>query len=71
MSRIDISIDRLLDVGAHFGHPSSKWHPNYEKFISEKKNGIHIIDLIKTKKYLNAALKELIGIIKGGGNLLF
>ena len=52
MNKTEISTQKLLDVGAHFGHPSSKWHPNYEKFISEKKNGIHIIDLVQTEKYL-------------------
>ncbi len=71
MKKTDISIDKLLDVGAHFGHPSSKWHPNYEKFISEKKNGIHIIDLVQTEKYLIKAAKELSKIINKGGTVLF
>ena len=35
MSKIQINTDTLLNVGAHFGHPSSKWNPNFEKFISE------------------------------------
>lgn len=71
MNKTDISVDRLVEVGAHFGHPSSKWHPNYEKFISEKKNGIHIIDLIQTEKYIRKATKELSEIINKGGTILF
>ena len=55
MNKTEISVDKLLDVGAHFGHPSSNWNPNYEKFISSKKNGIHIIDLIQTEKQIKRA----------------
>ena len=44
---------------------------NYEKFISSKKNGIHIIDLIQTEKYLKRANKELVDIVKKGGTVLF
>ena len=71
MSKIELNIESLSNVGAHFGHPSSKWHPNFEKFISSKKNGIHIIDLVQTEKYLVKATKELSKIINKGGNVLF
>ena len=37
----------------------------------QKKNGIHIIDLIQTKKYLINATKELSKIINQGGTILF
>ena len=71
MAKIQINTDMLLDVGAHFGHPSSKWNPNFEKFISSKKNGIHIIDLVQTEKYLKRASKELCNIVNNGGSILF
>ena len=71
MNKTEINIDKLVDAGAHFGHPSSSWNPNYEKFISSKKNGIHIIDLFKTEKYLKRATKELLEIVKKGGTVLF
>ena len=71
MGRIEINTDKLLDVGAHFGHPSSKWNPNFEKFISSKRNGIHIIDLIQTEKCLKRATKELINIVNNDGMILF
>ena len=41
------------------------------KFISSKNNGIHIIDLVQTKKYLINATKELAKIINQGGTILF
>ena len=71
MAKIQINTDMLLDVGAHFGHPSSKWNPNFEKFISSKKNGIHIIDLVQTEKYLKRAAKELSNIASNDGSILF
>ncbi len=71
MNKTEINIDKLVSVGAHFGHPSSNWNPNYEKFISSKKNGIHIIDLIQTEKYIKRATKELTEIVKKGGTVLF
>ena len=71
MSKIELNTENLANVGAHFGHPSSKWHPNFEKFISSKKNGIHIIDLVQTKKYLAKATKELSEVINKGGTVLF
>ena len=59
MTKTQINTDILLNVGAHFGHPSSRWNPKFEKFISSKKNGIHIIDLIQTEKCLKRAAKEI------------
>ena len=71
MSKIELNTDSLSNVGAHFGHPASKWHPNFDKFISSKKNGIHIIDLVQTQKFLTKATKELSKIINQGGTVLF
>ena len=71
MNKTEINVDKLVNVGAHFGHPSSNWNPNYEKFISSKKNGIHIIDLIQTEKHIKRVTKELIDIVKKGGTVLF
>ena len=29
-----IKFEDLLDTGAHFGHVTSKWNPNFKPFIS-------------------------------------
>ena len=50
----------LIKAGSHYGHPASKWNPNYKDFIVAKKNGIHIIDVESTINYLNVAVKEMI-----------
>jgi len=66
-----LNIENLIKSGAHFGHPASKWNPQFKKFIVTVKNGIHIINVDKTIEYLNHALKELNIIAKNGGNILF
>ena len=38
-----ITVEELIKAGAHFGHPTHRWNPNYQNYISMKKNGIYII----------------------------
>ena len=66
-----IEIEELLKVGAHFGHPTSKWNPKFSPYIATKKNGVHIIDLNETNRCLNKAVEELTSIVKKNGNVLF
>lgn len=66
-----IEIEELLKVGAHFGHPTSKWNPKFSPYIATKKNGVHIIDLNQTNRCLNKAVEELVKIVKANGNVLF
>jgi small subunit ribosomal protein S2 len=66
-----IEIDDLLKAGTHFGHPTSRWNPNFKPFLATKKNGIHIIDLNETIKALNRTGKEITRIISEGGHILF
>ena len=49
----------LLKAGAHFGHKKSAWNPRMKKYIYEERNGIHIIDLVKTKELLEETLAIL------------
>ncbi|PIP32716.1 30S ribosomal protein S2 [Candidatus Gottesmanbacteria bacterium CG_4_10_14_0_8_um_filter_37_24] len=51
----DIALKDLLEAGCHFGHKSQKWHPKASKFIYQKKEGIHIIDLVKTRDGMRKA----------------
>lgn len=66
-----MEINDLINAGAHFGHPVRKWNPHFKEFIISKKNGIHIIDMDSTIKYLEKATKELSKIALSGGNILF
>tara|TARA_A100001011_G_scaffold390710_1_gene474726 strand:- start:5408 stop:6229 length:822 start_codon:yes stop_codon:yes gene_type:complete len=71
MDNKTITIDKLLATGAHFGHPTSRWNPNFLPYIATKKNGIHIIDLESTIQCLDKVKKELIKITQKGGTILF
>ncbi|MBP5204240.1 30S ribosomal protein S2 [bacterium] len=59
----------LLQAGAHFGHKKSAWNPRMKQYIYEERNGIHIIDLVKTMSKLDDALKAL-GTYANSGNIL-
>ena len=50
MSKLDISIEKLFELGAHFGHRKRFWNPHMEDYIFCEKNNIHIIDLYKTQE---------------------
>ena len=66
-----MNIEELVNAGAHFGHPASKWNPNFKQYISCVKNGIHIINLEITIQKLEGVVKELSKIVSSGGNVLF
>ena len=40
-----VKIEDLLSTGAHFGHVTKKWDPNFKPYVLLEKNGIHIINL--------------------------
>lgn len=67
----EITLQQLLEAGCHFGHKSERWHPKATEFIYTKKDGIHIIDLAKTKAGLDAAAIFVKELVAGGGELLF
>ncbi|MDD3474642.1 MAG: 30S ribosomal protein S2 [Candidatus Dojkabacteria bacterium] len=49
----------FLKAGAHFGHKTSAWNPKMKKFIYESRNGVHIIDLVKSRALLEKALAAI------------
>lgn len=65
------SIEELLKVGAHFGHLTRRWNPKMKEFIFMNRNGIHIIDLNKTRTYLQESLDEIAKVARSGKKVLF
>lgn len=53
----NITLEELLEAGCHFGHQVSRSNPKARDFIFEARDGIHIIDLAKTKEGLEDAGK--------------
>ncbi len=70
-SSTQITIENLISTGAHFGHLTSRWHPNYKPFIYMKKNGIHIIDIQQTIQCLQKAIDAITQIVRKEGTILF
>lgn len=71
MAIVDVDIKKMLEVGAHFGHKTSRWHPKMAPYIHSKRNGGHIIDLTKTVESLNVALDFLAETAGQGKQVLF
>nr|YP_009106404.1 ribosomal protein S2 [Fusochloris perforata]AIT95212.1 ribosomal protein S2 [Fusochloris perforata] len=65
------SIDKMVQVGMHFGHQASKWNPKMLPFIYGEQNGIHIIDLIQTYWQLKHVNEELTKLAGEGKSFLF
>lgn len=67
----EITIQQMLEAGVHFGHKTSRWHPHMKPYIFCAREGVHIIDLEKTKEKLDQALKFITELVKKGGKILF
>lgn len=52
---LEVTIQDLLEAGAHFGHQKHRWNPKMRRFIFEERNGIYIIDLAKTMQQIRDA----------------
>ncbi len=66
-----LSVEELIKAGVHFGHPTSRWNPEFGPYIAMKRNGIHIIDMEQTSQCLGKATKEISKIVSKGGYVLF
>jgi len=67
----EIKFEDLLGSGAHFGHVTRKWNPNFSPYIISQKNGVHIIDIDSTIKALNEAAAYVKKIVSKDGEILF
>lgn len=67
----DISLKDLLEAGCHFGHKVERWHPKANEFIYTEREGLHIIDLVKTRDGLKKAAEFLRDLAKSGKSTLF
>lgn len=67
---INISLEDLLDSGAHFGHQVKRWNPKVKEYVYGEQDGVHVFDLVKTKEALEVALSEITKVVKSGGSVL-
>lgn len=63
---VKVSLDELLNSGAHFGHQTRRWNPKMEEYLYGSENGVHIFDLTKTKPLIEEALAFLTKSVADG-----
>ena len=66
-----VKFEDLLRTGAHFGHVTRKWNPNFRPFILSEKNGVHIINLDSTIQAIEKAGDFIEKVVKNNGEILF
>ena len=71
LSMASVTMRDLLEAGVHFGHQTRRWNPKMDRFLYGARNGIHIIDLGKTVKALEAALNAVRETAASGEQILF
>lgn len=71
MASTDVSMQQLLEAGAHFGHQTHRWNPKMKPYIFGDRNGVHIIDLSQTVPLFARALDFVRQTASAGGKVLF
>lgn len=66
-----VTVEALLESGAHFGHLTRRWNPKMRNFIFMERNGIHIIDLRKTQLLVDIAREAAYDVASQGRGVLF
>ncbi|HET9810109.1 MAG TPA: 30S ribosomal protein S2 [Sphingomicrobium sp.] len=66
-----VTMQQLLEAGAHFGHQTHRWNPRMKPYIFGDRNGVHIIDLSQTVPLFARALDFVQQTVARGGKVLF
>ncbi len=66
-----VSLQDLLEAGAHFGHQTKRWNPKMKRYILCSRNGIYIVDLEKTINGINRFVNRVKQEVAAGGKVLF
>ena len=66
-----VSMQQLIEAGAHFGHQTHRWNPRMKPYIFGARNGIHILDLSQTVPLFARALEFVSATVQAGGKVLF
>jgi small subunit ribosomal protein S2 len=66
-----VTMQQLLEAGAHFGHQTHRWNPRMKPYIFGNRNGVHIIDLSQTVPLFARALDFVQQTAARGGKVLF
>ena len=65
-----VSLEKLIEAGAHFGHQVKRWNPRMKPYLYGVQGNVHIFDLVKTKECLDEALNVIKEAAKAGKSIL-
>ncbi|MDO8574000.1 MAG: 30S ribosomal protein S2 [Candidatus Daviesbacteria bacterium] len=65
------TLQELLEAGVHFGHQVRRGHPRMKPYIYGAREGVSVIDLTQSEKYLKEACEFVYNLGKEGKVLLF
>ena len=71
MTATVVTMQQLLEAGAHFGHQTHRWNPRMKPYIFGDRNGVHIIDLSQSVPLFARALDFVQQTTARGGKVLF
>ncbi len=66
-----VTMQQLLEAGAHFGHQTHRWNPRMKPYIFGARNGIHILDLSQSVPRFARARDFVAQTAASGGKVLF
>src|SRR6476469_1349035 len=66
-----VTMQQLLEAGAHFGHQTHRWNPKMKPYIFGDRNGVHIIDLSQSVPLFARARDFVQQSVARGGKVLF
>ncbi len=67
----ELTLEKLMEAGVHFGHKTSRWNPKMKPYIWGKRNGIHIIDLTQTVQLMEKSYEFLKDASAKGKKIVF
>lgn len=70
-TKINLNLEEMQKAGLNFGHTVSRLHPKMKQYVAGIKNNVHLIDLEKTAKELELALKFIAKLSSEGKTILF
>ncbi|MEP0391186.1 MAG: 30S ribosomal protein S2 [Erythrobacter sp.] len=71
MATTTVTMQQLIEAGAHFGHQTHRWNPRMKPYIFGARNGVHILDLSQTVPLFARALDFVENTVRAGGKVLF
>jgi small subunit ribosomal protein S2 len=66
-----VTLQQLIEAGAHFGHQTHRWNPKMKPYIFGARNSVHILDLSQSVPLFARALDFIANAVSSGGKVLF